>query len=152
MNYDSPYLAHFGTPGQKWGQRRYQNPDGTLTPEGRAHYGIGERRPGQPMSIKEYRVRKAGLEARKKKNESRAFKAGLATAGIGAAGLGIIKLVHHTKLKDMEYRKPAEIGFVVASLLAGSALGYYSKRNNDEKKKNASRIRKLNQEFNRSRA
>ena len=29
---------HFGIMGQKWGIRRYQNPDGTLTPEGRARY------------------------------------------------------------------------------------------------------------------
>ena len=29
-------LAHHGIKGQKWGVRRYQNPDGTLTSEGRA--------------------------------------------------------------------------------------------------------------------
>lgn len=34
------YLAHHGVEGQKWGVRRWQNPDGSLTPEGRAHYGI----------------------------------------------------------------------------------------------------------------
>lgn len=33
------YLAHFGIMGQKWGIRRYQNEDGTLTDEGRKHYG-----------------------------------------------------------------------------------------------------------------
>ena len=34
---------HHGVKGQKWGIRRYQNEDGTLTPEGREHYNIGER-------------------------------------------------------------------------------------------------------------
>jgi hypothetical protein len=29
---------HSGIKGQKWGERRYQNPDGTLTPAGKAHY------------------------------------------------------------------------------------------------------------------
>lgn len=32
-------LAHHGIRGMKWGRRRYQNEDGTLTPEGKARYG-----------------------------------------------------------------------------------------------------------------
>ena len=36
------YLMHYGVTGQKWGVRRYQNPDGSLTPEGRQHYGLGD--------------------------------------------------------------------------------------------------------------
>lgn len=35
------YLMHYGTKGMKWGVRRFQNPDGTLTDEGRRHYGYG---------------------------------------------------------------------------------------------------------------
>lgn len=40
----SDELYHSGTKGQKWGLRRYQNPDGSLTPLGRIHYGIGKAR------------------------------------------------------------------------------------------------------------
>lgn len=32
------YLVHYGVRGQKWGERRYQNPDGTLTAEGKIRY------------------------------------------------------------------------------------------------------------------
>lgn len=36
--YDSNYLAHHGIKGQKWGVRRFQNPDGTLTAAGQKRY------------------------------------------------------------------------------------------------------------------
>lgn len=38
------YLAQSGILGQKWGRRRYQNEDGSLTAEGRIRYGVGARR------------------------------------------------------------------------------------------------------------
>lgn len=33
------YLSHHGIKNQKWGQRRFQNKDGSLTPLGRVRYG-----------------------------------------------------------------------------------------------------------------
>lgn len=41
------YIAHYGTPKQKWGHRNYQYPDGTYTELGkeRRRVGTGERRP-----------------------------------------------------------------------------------------------------------
>lgn len=36
------YLEHHGILGQKWGIRRYQNDDGSLTPEGRKRYAKDE--------------------------------------------------------------------------------------------------------------
>lgn len=39
------YISHHGILGQKWGKRRYQNPDGTLTEEGKKRYAkITEKR------------------------------------------------------------------------------------------------------------
>lgn len=38
------YLAHHGVKGQKHGVRQWQNPDGSLTPAGRIHYGVGAAR------------------------------------------------------------------------------------------------------------
>lgn len=36
----SDELYHHGVKGQKWGVRRYQNPDGSLTEEGYQHWGL----------------------------------------------------------------------------------------------------------------
>ena len=37
-NYSDDYLAHYGVPGMKWGVRRYQSKDGTLTSAGKKRY------------------------------------------------------------------------------------------------------------------
>jgi hypothetical protein len=51
MNY---YLQHHGILGQKWGVRRYQNPDGSLTEEGRKRLDLDKygQRFGDDYSIK----------------------------------------------------------------------------------------------------
>lgn len=44
MSYNTKYpdyLIHYGISGQKWGIRRYQNEDGTLTEEGKRRYNEG---------------------------------------------------------------------------------------------------------------
>lgn len=48
------YISHHGITGQKWGIRRYQYQDGSLTPEGKIRYGNGEH-----VSIRErFRVKR----------------------------------------------------------------------------------------------
>lgn len=37
-------MSHHGVKGMHWGERKYQNPDGSLTEAGRKHYGYGEAR------------------------------------------------------------------------------------------------------------
>lgn len=58
------YLAHHGILGQKWGIRRYQNRDGSLTAEGRKRAGL------KPESKREKRKK----EAAKQKAEKKAAK------------------------------------------------------------------------------
>lgn len=44
----SDELLHYQVKGAHWGVRRWQNLDGSLTPEGRIHYGIGPARDKDP--------------------------------------------------------------------------------------------------------
>lgn len=46
------YIAHYGIKGQEWYKRRFQNPDGSLTPLGRVRYGVGEARKKAGEAIK----------------------------------------------------------------------------------------------------
>ena len=49
---DADCLIHFGISGQKWGIRRYQNYDDTLTEEGRQRYLLGSDSEGNPTISK----------------------------------------------------------------------------------------------------
>lgn len=42
LPYAEDYIYHHGVKGMHWGIRRYQNPDGSLTAEGKARYGTQE--------------------------------------------------------------------------------------------------------------
>lgn len=42
MNAYQAELYHHGIKGQRWGVRRYQNADGSLTAAGKARYGVNE--------------------------------------------------------------------------------------------------------------
>lgn len=52
---DGTELYHHGIKGQKWGIRRFQNPDGSLTPEGEARYGKSVRKLQKKVVNKVYK-------------------------------------------------------------------------------------------------
>jgi len=109
MSIYDDYLAHHGIKGQKWGVRRFQNEDGSLTSAGRERYGSkpkGDRPPNvggkAPRSTKVKGDRPPNVggkaprlaEGRKQKSlwqeMSKAEKAQIiASAGIAVAGFGI---------------------------------------------------------------
>lgn len=68
-------LYHHGILGQRWGRRRFQNEDGSWTPEGRERYGEGGAR--QKSDVQKYKAKmsystqkyKAGLKAKIERNK-----------------------------------------------------------------------------------
>ena len=125
MNYyGEDYLAHFGVKGQKWGIRRFQNPDGTLTEAGKKHYGIAaqefksaaEREAKQLKFAKklakestklEKTMAKADLNLQKKiaeESDAKAAKAAKVGAGLAAATAGMLLSgdVHNLHLRNKE--------------------------------------------------
>lgn len=59
---DDPYLSHEGIKGMKWGERRYQYEDGSLTPEGKIRYL-------KDYKAAEKKTKKAQKKYRKAKSE-----------------------------------------------------------------------------------
>ena len=91
-------LMHHGTKGQKWGIRKYQNADGSLTSEGRRHYGIGERL----RRVKDYMTTtdEKGKLHLSKEGKRIAIGAGAGAAAIGA-GVGAAVLAKNGAFKGL---------------------------------------------------
>ena len=74
---DETYLSHHGIIGQKWGVRRYQNRDGSLTSEGRKRRGLSDKKEDGPVKklVKNAKeksaAKKAQTEAEKHENLKR---------------------------------------------------------------------------------
>lgn len=90
-------LRHFGTKGQKWGHRHYQNKDGTWTPEGQKRYSTdtdgeygepgGERSiPSQRKNTKSEKHKKDKTRRERHKNRGKKVVESNANTSVKAPG------------------------------------------------------------------
>ena len=96
MNKKNDELYHHGIKGQKWGVRRYQNPDGSLTAAGKVRYGYGGRLENRieqdykGRAVKMSKSDSAEMTIRKEQRSNAIQNAvtGAVAGGAGAVGVG----------------------------------------------------------------
>ena len=96
-------LQHWGIPGQKWGLRKYQYEDGSLTPEGELRYNKGKQKAARGKATEMYKTKKykqkLALKAQKQKVKDEADLA--KTAKKEQAKLNATDRVVKKKAKNM---------------------------------------------------
>lgn len=87
--YENDELKHWGIEGMKWGIRRFQNPDGTLTPEGRERYLKNGNNGKKTLTEEGYQkfFNKNQKESKFYKTKSDLLKGGLIGAGVAVGSL-----------------------------------------------------------------
>jgi len=73
--YQEPYLMHHGVKGMKWGVRRYQNKDGSLTSAGKRHYDVNVGQAQSRVTQSRQAYDKAYAHYRKNQESTTAAKA-----------------------------------------------------------------------------
>lgn len=104
--YQDDYLAHHGIKGMKWGVRRYQNEDGTLTAAGKKRYGDGVGR----MSDEKYNRRAAnyGYRQRDKREQYKISQSTLNPVKSLKATSKYYKRVNENRYKDSYDKETAK--------------------------------------------
>ena len=109
---DKNILNHAGIKGMKWGVRRYQNKDGSLTPEGRKRYSedylrAHDKKSIKSMSNKELMDRNKRLQMEKQyKDLNRKTNVGKKAINAYIAGAGTITAAAAATATYKKFGKP----------------------------------------------
>ena len=88
QNYTAGELYHYGVKGQKWGVRRYQNKDGSLTPAGKERYDDSQPKKSKRRLKLEEKYRNSGMSPRDAElTAAKRIKAEKIIAAAGAVAL-----------------------------------------------------------------
>lgn len=153
-------LYHYGIKDMKWGVRRFQNPDGSLTPEGRRRYGVGDASLKATDKANRYKAKadsyryKASV-ARAKYNPDKAarleLKANRYEAKSSRSNAQASKLaLRDSRIANSKFKESdvyAMEGAKRAGLLGaavGKAVGVYKERKEAKQKERSERFEKEN--------
>lgn len=125
MEYYNPYepyeLTHWGIKNMKWGIRRFQNKDGSLTPEGGKRYNGSDYQPRKSLGQKISDYKKASAK-KKQLEKARAARAEKKRAE------------EEAKAKAEQRKKDVESGKIKAKDMTSEELRDRINRMNDEKR------------------
>ena len=135
---DEEFLAHHGILGMKWGVRRFQNPDGSLTEEGRRRYGDILTKDQMNNLIKSYNLRTG---KKKKINKNTIFKTPNGTYDYKGRRINTDtdvddpgkKKDKNTKPKKLSEMSDAELAAANARMKAETEYNKYYKELNPQK-------------------
>ena len=91
-------LYHYGVKGQKWGIRRYQNPNGTLTEEGKIRYGVDPKTGKLSAEGKKLLEQDIDDQRKRKVNILGSLGIGVSIASAIAAGAGLAEGIISTNM------------------------------------------------------
>lgn len=115
-----PYLIHSGIKGMKWGVRRYQNPDGSLTDEGMIRYNRKNKNQYNPNYSEGQRLRDQSVYGKSGvKRINRSLNEG---RGIQAARSIEAQRINSARKRSVT---AGTIGSIVGGV-AGTAVGYFA--------------------------
>ena len=124
-------LYHYGVKGQKWGIRRYQNPNGTLTEEGKIRYGVDPKTGKLSDEGKKLLKQDIDDQRKRKVNIFGSLGIGAATASAIAVGIGLAEGIMSTKLAISTLSSAAiTAGTSVVALLLNNKHGNKQKGGN----------------------
>lgn len=106
---DYSYIKHYGVKGMRWGVRRYQNTDGSLTSLGRQHYGYAGENKSDKVKVGTIASAENVKNGKKSFDKEKALKVLKTAAIVGGVAVGVAVVANIAKHYEIGYANNYEL-------------------------------------------